>query len=170
MAVTATADHRVVDRRRIELVEPGLPAMPIHHRDGRRLGDAAMADLVARVRASALRVGGAALDALAAALPAPIGSLSVRDWPDDFPTDLAVLRRAPWEARADSVMYRRVLAELARERGWAVHRYDARDVEAEAALVLGPRVGEVLNGPRAQLGPPWTRDHRLALAATVTGP
>jgi hypothetical protein len=25
----------------------------------------------------------------------------------------------------------------------------------------------VLHGPRARLGPPWTKDHRTALAATV---
>ena len=31
VAVTASADHEVVDRRRIELVEPGLPAAPIHY-------------------------------------------------------------------------------------------------------------------------------------------
>jgi hypothetical protein len=76
VAVTAAADHRVADRRRIELVEPGLPAAPIHHHEGRRLDDAAMAALVAQVRASALRAASAALDELAAALPAPIVSMS----------------------------------------------------------------------------------------------
>jgi hypothetical protein len=30
VAVTASADQ-VVDRRRIELIEPGMPAAPIHH-------------------------------------------------------------------------------------------------------------------------------------------
>ncbi len=34
VAVTATDDHRVVDRRRIELIEPDLPAAPIHHVGG----------------------------------------------------------------------------------------------------------------------------------------
>ncbi|MEV6035705.1 hypothetical protein AB0L65_31410 [Nonomuraea sp. NPDC052116] len=54
VAVTASADHQVVDRRRIELIEPGVPAAPIHH-DGRSLDDAAVSELVARVRASAAR-------------------------------------------------------------------------------------------------------------------
>jgi hypothetical protein len=31
VAVTASADRRVVDRRRIELIEPGVPTAPIHH-------------------------------------------------------------------------------------------------------------------------------------------
>ena len=64
-------------------------------------------------------------------------------------------------------MYRQVLAELARERGWVVHFYNSNDVEDEAVRILGDRADEVLYGPRATLGPPWTKDHRMALAATV---
>jgi hypothetical protein len=166
-AVTASADHRVVDRRRIELIEPGLPSAPIHHREGKLLDDAATAALVAKVRASAVRAASASLGQLAAALPEPIVSMSLRAWPLDFPTDIAVQRRAPYESRADSVMYRQVLAELARARGWAVHLYDASEVEGQAANVLGERADEVLRGPRATLGAPWTKDHRMALAATI---
>ncbi|MHA6785426.1 hypothetical protein ACVGOW_31195 [Pseudonocardia saturnea] len=166
VAVTASADHRVVDRRRIELVEPGVPAAPIHH-EGKPLDDAAASALVARVRDSAARATSASLDALASAVREPIVSLSLRAWPLDFPDDIAVLRRAPYEARADSVMYRQVLDDLARARGWTVHFYDARTVEREAARILAARAGEVLHGPRVALGPPWAKDHRTALAATV---
>jgi hypothetical protein len=164
--VTAAADHSVVDRRRIELVEPGVSAAPIHYQRG-RLDVAATAALVAAVRASVVRACTAALDDLAGALPAPVASISLRSWPPDFPDDIAVQRRAPYEARADAIMYRHLLAELARARGWEVHCYDAKHVEAQAADVLGERAEEVLRGPRATLGPPWTKDHRAALAATV---
>jgi hypothetical protein len=166
VAVTAAPDHSVVDRRRIELVEPGVSAAPIHY-ESRRLDVAATAALVATVRASVVRACSAALDDLAAALPAPVVSISLRLWPADFPDDIAVQRRAPYEARADAIMYRHLLAELARARGWEIHRYDARQVEAQAAGLLGEQADEVLHGPRATLGPPWTKDHRLALAATV---
>ena len=166
VVVAASADHRVVDRRRIELVEPGVAVAPVHQQAG-RLDDAALAALVGRVRASATRASAAALDRLAAALPGPVVSLSLRSWPPDFPADVAVQRRVPYEARADSVMYRQVLAELADARGWAVHLFEARDVEGRAAAVLGDRSHEVLHGPRTALGPPWTKDHRMALAATV---
>jgi len=166
VAVTASAGHRVVDRRRIELVEPGVAMAPIHH-EGTALDDAAAAALVATVRASAVRAASASLDQLAATLPEPVVSMSLRSWPLDFPDDIAVQRRVPYEARADSVMYRQVLAELAHARGWAVHLYDARDVEGQAVGVLGARATEVLHGPRATLGPPWTKDHRMALAATI---
>ncbi|SMD22836.1 hypothetical protein [Kibdelosporangium aridum] len=166
VAVTASADHRVVDRRRIELIEPGMPAAPIH-REGKPLDDAAAAALVAKVRASAVRAASASLDQLTAALPEPIVSMSLRSWPLDFPDDIAIQRRVPYESRADSVMYRKVLAELAHARGWMVHLYNARDVEGQAVNVLGDRANEVLHGSRAALGPPWTKDHRIALAATV---
>ena len=35
--------------------------------------------------------------------------------------------------------------------------------------MLGERAHEVLHGPRATLGPPWSKDHRMALAATIVG-
>jgi hypothetical protein len=166
VAVTASADHEVVDRRRIELIEPGMPAAPVH-RPGKRLDDAAAAALVAQVRASVVRATSDALDELATALPGPIASMSLRAWPLDFPQDIAIQRRPPYEARADSVMYRQVLAELARSRGWEVHLSDAKDVEARAVNRLGERADEILLGPRAALGPPWAKDHRMALAATI---
>jgi hypothetical protein len=162
IAVVADDDHDVVDRRRIELVEPGLTQAPVHY-DAAGLDDAALAALIDRVRASVVEVGGAALDAL----PGPIASMSLRTWPADFPTDLATIRRSPWEARADAVMYRQALAELAEARGWAVHTYDAKSVEAQAAALLGSRAEDLLVGPKARLGAPWAKDHRTALAATV---
>jgi hypothetical protein len=166
VAVTASADHEVVDRRRIELVESGVTAAPIHY-ESARLDVVATAALVEEVRASVARATSAAFDALAAALPEPVVSISLRTWPPDFPHDIAVQRRSPYEARADAIMYRQVLAELARARGWDVHLYDAKRVEAEAAARLGDRADHVLRSPRARLGPPWTKDHRVALAATV---
>jgi hypothetical protein len=166
IAVTASAEHEVVDRRRIALIEPGLSAAPIHY-ESRRLDVAATAALVAQVRASAVRATSAALDEIAAALPAPVVSISLRDWPSGFPEDIATQRRAPYEARADAIMYRQVLSELAHARDWEVHLYDAKDVVDQAVGVLAKRADEVLRGPRAALGPPWAKDHRVALAATV---
>ena len=42
VAVTSSAAYEVVDRRRIELIEPGVAAAPIHH-EGKPLDDAATA-------------------------------------------------------------------------------------------------------------------------------
>ena len=166
VAVTASAGHVVVDRRRIELIEPGMPAAPIEH-EAKPLDDDDAARMVAEVRASVLRATSASLDQLAASLPGPVVSMSLRAWPLDFPDDIAVQRRPPYDSRADSVMYCQVLSECAHVRGWEVHLFDAKDVEAQAARILGERVADVLHGPRARLGPPWTKDHRIALAATI---
>ena len=165
IAVTASDNH-VVDRRRIELIEPGISAAPIHY-ESRRLDVAATASLVETARASVVRATSAALTELATALPAPIRSISLRVWPLDFPDDIAVQRCAPYEARADAIMYRQELSEIAHARGWEVHVYDAKAVLGQAARILGDRADEVILGPRKTIGPPWTRDHRVALAATI---
>jgi len=166
VAVSASSDYQVVDRRRIELIEPGMATAPIHH-EGKPLDDAATADLVARVRVSVARATAASLDELATALPEPIISISLRAWPVDFPDDIAVQRRTPYESHADSIMYRQILDEVARGRGWVVHLFDAKTVEDQAARILAERADEVLYGPRQVLGPPWAKDHRIALAATI---
>src|SRR5215211_7276313 len=91
VAVTASTDYDVVDRRRIELVEPGITAAPIHY-ESRHLDVAATAALVAKVRASVVRATTAALDEIERALPAPIVSISLRALPTSFPDDIAVQR------------------------------------------------------------------------------
>ena len=166
VAVVATPRHDVVVRRRIALVEPGVTEAPIHY-EARRHDDAALTALVATVRASVERATSAAFDELAVAAGEPITSISLRSWPDDFPRDIAVVRRSPWEARADAVMYREVLAKVAEARGWRVRTYDAKRVVARAVALLGRRADDVLHGPRATLGAPWANDHRVALAATI---
>ena len=72
--------------------------------------------------------------------PRPIVSISLRAWPPDFPDDIAVQRRSPYEARADAIMYRQVLVELAHARDWQVHFYDAKDV-------IGPPTASSASGP-----------------------
>src|SRR6476620_2388496 len=91
IAVTATAGGDVVDRRRIELVEPGLTRAPVHY-DAAAVDDSALAALDATVRG--------------------IESIPLRRWPADVPADLATIRRAPYESRADVVMYRQELARV----------------------------------------------------------
>lgn len=162
VAVTVSADYDVVDRRKLDLFEPDMPNAPVHHpQPGLSLAE--IEAVVARVRASAERATAASFDAL----PAKIVSVHLRALPTDFPADIATQLRPPYEARADAVMYRQVLTAVAAERGYAVEHYDAKSVEAEAVKILGHRADDVLRAPRKRLGPPWTKDHRTALAAIV---
>jgi hypothetical protein len=160
VAVTVDDDGAVVDRRRIELVEPDVTPAPIHY-DGASRSVDGVAELVADVRASVTRATARALDELAASLPSPVTSLSLRTWPPDFPSDIETQLRSPYEARADAIMYRQILAEAAEARGWAVLLYEAK-------AVLAAVDEAVLQAPRAALGAPWTKDHRTALAAVLT--
>jgi hypothetical protein len=160
VAVTVDGDGTVVDRRRLELVEADITPAPIHY-DGKSLDVQGVAALVERVRASVVRATATALDELAASLPAPITALALRTWSPDFPTDIETQLRSPYEARADAIMYRQILADAAETRGWAVHLYEAK-------AVLAAIDAAVLQAPRASLGPPWTKDHRTALAAVLT--
>jgi hypothetical protein len=162
IAVTTAADHAVVDRRRIELLEPGIGNAPIHH-EGKGLDDAGAAALVGEVRASIARATAASFDEL----PSGITTVCLRVIPPDFPRDITVQRQVPWEARADAVMYREEVAAVARARGWTVDFYDAKRVEAQAAEILGAKAGDLLHDVRERLGAPWTKDHRVALAATI---
>src|ERR671931_285800 len=117
-----------------------------------------------RQASSAGRATSASLDELESVAPEPIVSVSLRAWPVDFPDDIAVQRRTPYEARADAIMYRQELSELAHARDWEVHLYDAKAVMGQAVGMLAERADAVLQGPRARMGPPWTKDHRIALA------
>ena len=183
VVVTASTNHAVVDRRRIELVEPGVATAPIHHEGGAHplhrsaetLDDNALGALVTNVRASVARTAAAALDELAAALPEPIASMSVRAWPADFPDDIAVQRRIPYEGRADSVMYCQVLAESHATAVGPSTYYNAKEVEAEAARILGCRgptrcsmaVGHVATTVVRTIGPHGR--HRIARLRRTTG-
>ena len=175
VVVSANANHEVVDRRRIELIEPGLPAAPIHHEGGAHAlhrsseppDDETLASLVADVRASALRAATREFNSLQETLPDAIQSMSLRSWPQDFPDGIAVMRRIPYESQADSVMYRQLLAELGLGCGWTIHHYNDKNVEKEAGRILGGLVYQVLYGPSEALGPPWSKDHRIALVATI---
>ena len=159
----------------MELIEPGLPPAPIHHVGGPHLlhhrgepfDDDELASLVEAVRSSVTRATSAALDELSNSVPEPIVSMSLRNWPSEFPEDISIQRQVPYESRADPIMYRQVLSELAHVRSWAVHLYDGKDVESLASQRLAERSHDVLHGPRAALGPPWSKDHRMALAAAV---
>jgi hypothetical protein len=65
-------------------------------------------------------------------------------------------------------MYRRALAAAAAARGWPVYWYDAKKVlgAASQALRVEDLDAHFLDVRRA-VGPPWNKDHRLAMAAAI---
>jgi hypothetical protein len=157
--VTAARDGTLLDRRRVDLVDEDLPKLPYHH-DAQGLPlDEAVA-LIERVRVSAERHAVLALDVVALTVPHILG-VALRKRPQLPRTIAERLKDYRSQNVADWVMYRNAVACAAEARGWPVHWYDAKKVlgvEGLDAHFL--RV-------RKAVGPPWDKDHKLAMAAAI---
>ena len=164
--VTVARDGTLLDRRRVELVDDALPALP-HHHEGQLLRPADAVALVKRVRAAAEQHAVVALDALETITPRIVG-IVLRACPP-LPATIEE-RLKDYRARnvADWVMYRKALASAAEARGWAVHWYDAKNVHDSARRALGvDDIDKYYSELRKRIGPPWNSDHRLAMSAAV---
>jgi hypothetical protein len=164
--VTVARDGTLLDRRRVELVDEGLPKFP-HHHEGQGLPlDEAVA-LVERVRVSAERHAVLALDAVTMAVPRILG-VALRNCPQLPPAIAERIKDYRAQNVAHWVMYRKALAFAAEARGWPVHWYDAKKVLGAASQALGvENLGAHFLHVRSAVGPPWDKDHKLAMAAAI---
>jgi hypothetical protein len=178
--VTLAPGGELLDRRRIDLTDCGLPTHPHHHEGSwavgrylntpgaRALSLADAVALVERVRASAARGARASLEALAASVPVPIASIAIRACPQLPPTIEERIADNRAQTMADSVMYRQALAAAAEARGWSVYWYDRERVFRDAAAALGREdVDAFLHAMGRSIGPPWQARHKLAAAAAL---
>lgn len=167
VVVAATRDGTLLYRRRIELVDEGLPKIP-HHSEGQALRIDEAVALVERVCASAERNARLRLASLAQAVGERIVGVALRECPKLPPTIAERITDYRASNVADWVMYRRALAGAAEERGWFVHWYDAKKVVKAAGKVLGiQNMDAHLEGMRKLIGPPWGKDQRVAMAAAI---
>lgn len=153
--VTATSDGTLLDRRRVELVDDGLPAIPHHHEAQMLPLDQAVA-LVERVRTSAEKHAVRALDAVAADVP-DVRGIALRRCQPLPPTIPERLKDYRARNVADWVMYRNALASAAQARGWSVYWFDPKSLNLDACVLQMRRV----------VGPPWGQDQKLAMAAAI---
>lgn len=178
--VTVARGGELLDRRRVDLTERGLPTHPHHHEGSwamgryldspwaRKVSLAEAVELVERVRASAARGARGSLEALAVALPVPIASIAIRVCPELPPTTEQRIADNRAQTVADSVMYREALAIAAQARGWSVYWYDRERVFRDAALALGrTEVDAFLQAMGRSIGAPWQAKHKLAAAAAI---
>jgi hypothetical protein len=165
--VTATSDGTLLDRRRVELIASGLPKLP-HHHEAQKLPLEDALNLIERVRMSAERHATLALEALAIAVSSRIQGIAIRECPPLPPTIAERLTNYRAQNVADTVMYRMALAGAAEARGWAVHWYQRKKVldTARDALHVADLDAYSLD-VRKSIGPPWTNDHKVAMAAAV---
>jgi hypothetical protein len=153
--VTVSRDGTLLDRRRVELVDDDLPAIP-HHHEGQMLSLEAAVASVERVRASAQKHAMLALDAVATAVP-DIRGIALRICPPLPPTIAERIKDYRARNVADWVMYREAVAGAAEARGWRVYWFDSKKVlNSGYDLDL-----------RCAVGPPWNNDHKLAMAAAI---
>jgi hypothetical protein len=178
--VTVAPGGEVLDRRRIELTEPGMTTHPHHHEGSwavgrylnlpgaRVLSMTEVVALVERVRLRAQRGAREGLAALAGAVAMPIASIGIRVCPELPPTVEERIADNRAQTVADSVMYRQALAAAAEARGWAVYWYDREQVLRDAAAVLaGADLEMVLSSMGKSVGSPWQAKHKLAAAAAL---
>ena len=178
--VTVTPSGELLDRRRIDLTDRGLPTHPHHHEGSwavgrylnipgaRALSLADAVALVERVRESAARGARESLAVLAAAVSVPIAIIAIRACPELPPTTEERIADNRAQTLADSVMYREALATAAEARSWSVHWYDREHVFRDAAAVLGCEdVSAFLYAMGRSIGPPWQAQHKLAAAAAL---
>ncbi len=166
MLVTVARDGTLLDRRRVELVGEGLPKLP-HHSEGQGLPLDEAVELVERVRVSAERHAALALDAVTMAVPRILG-VALRKCQPLPPTIAERIKDYRAQNVADWVMYRKALASAAEARGWPVHWYDAKNILETARQVLrAENLDAYFLKVRRAVGPPWDKDHKLAMAAAI---
>jgi hypothetical protein len=163
----------VVDRRRVDLIEPGIPSQPYHHETvGMPLPEAEK--LVVRVRESVMRTTLARVSQLRDELQPPytIVAMTLRNPPLSYvPVTVAEAHRSyPVMCRADGMMYHDALCTVARRIGMTLTLHDRGDEIARAADRLDVSLKELerfLQAAGESLGPPWQKEHRLAAAAAI---
>ena len=172
-AAAVNGEPTVVDRRRVRLIEKGVPNQPYHH-ETLALGDAEAEQLLREVRRSIAACAALALDRLSADLGPRyrVASIAIRQPPlAHLPATVGEVHRSYYAlCRADGMLYHSAICTAARERDWKLAFHRRGEELAKAAEALQVSTGEVerfMNDLRQTLKPPWTAEHRNAFAAAI---
>jgi hypothetical protein len=174
--VCASARDRrpfVVTRRRIALIDRGLPTQPYEHETRAMRPDEADA-LVADVRKSVARTTDLALGRIVDELSREhaVTTLTIRTPPfATLPASAAAVHASyPLLCAADGLLYHLAIRDAATRLGLEVQlcRRGGEIGLAAAALGVTPdAVEEFVSGPGRPTGPPWTGEHRRGYAAAI---
>jgi hypothetical protein len=163
----------VVARRRVTLIDPGLPTQPYHH-EAAAMTDADADALITRVRRSIATRTADALKRVVTDL-APdhaVVAVAIRKPPfDDLPGTYAPVRQSyRLFCAADGMMYQLAICNAARQLALDVQLYPRGEEASRAAkqLRVAPRdIEKFVNGAGRPSGPPWAEEHRRAFAAAI---
>jgi hypothetical protein len=175
IVVTAAPDGvpAVIERRRITLIDAGLPTMPYHHESLGMTEEDANA-LIARVRNSIGLCASRALRKVIADLASAcdIRVLAIREPQFSALPDSVVAVRQSYQLQcaADGMMYQFAVRGAADDLGLAVQLCRRGEEVALAAARLGVPAAEVekfVDRRGRPPGAPWTAEHRRAFAAGI---
>jgi len=170
---TSGVEPTVIARRRLTLIDPGLPTLPYEHESIGMKEDEANA-LIARVRRSIDARTRLALQRVLTELSPTyaVVALAIRKPP--FPglpgTVSAVRASYRLQCAADGMLYQLAICRAARLLGLDVQLYRRGDETARAAQCLNLTPGDVeqfVTRSGRPAGPPWTQEHRRAYAAGI---
>jgi hypothetical protein len=166
--VTVDAKGNLIDRRRVELIEPGLPRIP-HHSEGKSLPIDKAVALIQKVKASAERNSLQVLGALEKELDLRIDGIALRKCPELPSTTAECITDYHASNNADWVMYRKALAQAAESLKWSVYWFDQREAFNDAAKILKTDNLETSFAQlRKSIGPPWNQDHKIAFSGALS--
>jgi hypothetical protein len=163
----------VIARRRVTLIDPGVPTMPYEHESAGMSEEEANA-LIARVRTSIAARTETAVKRIVTEL-APfhaVAALAIREPPfAKLPTSIAAVRASyQLQCAADGMLYQMAFCRAARQLAFDVTLCRRGDESSRAAQQLGltPAAIEhfIMHTGRPS-GPPWTQEHRRAFAAGI---
>jgi hypothetical protein len=172
VAASGTAPA-VIARRRVTLIDPGLPKMPYEHESvGMKEADADA--LIARARRSIAARTALALQRLVTELSPVHAAVALTIRTPPFPelpgTVRAVRKSYRLQCAADGMLYQLAFCDAARQLGLDVQLYRRGDEAAWAAQQLRVTPGDIeefVTGPGRPAGPPWAQEHRRAFAAGI---
>jgi hypothetical protein len=163
----------VIDRRRVELIEKGVPNQPYHH-ETLAMSEPDAEQLLDRVRKSISSFVDEALKRLSADLKSEyrVKALTLRE--PTLPSLPATVAEVHASYRvtcaADGMLYHSAICRAARERKWEVEFFRRGGTAVQAAEAMSTSLSGVerfLDDLGKALGPPWTKEHRDAAAAAI---
>jgi hypothetical protein len=175
VCVTARGDvPAVIVRRRVALIDKGLPTMPYEHDTAAMREEEANA-VIARVRRSiAARTSDALRRIVSELAPAHAAvALTIRQPPfEDLPATVAAIRASyRLLCAADGMLYQRAICYAARQLELDIHMYRRGKELAQAAQQLGEApaaIEEFVSRTGRPAGPPWTQEHRQAYVSGIS--
>jgi hypothetical protein len=162
-----------IERRRVTLIDSGLPTQPYEHDSVGMTADQGDA-LIARVRTSIAARTHESLTRIVTELARSytVVAVTIRTPPfADLPESIATVRKSyRLQCAADGMLYQLAVCGAARQLGLDVQMYRRGEEVGWAAEQLRAtlrQVEEFVSRTGRPLGPPWTQDHRQAYAAGI---